>query len=200
MNRRTLAALSLTGLIGASWLLSSPGAPSTTSTSLEVDKPKTPDNKTVVVDAAISPAPEAPPARQSDPTEVINPSVGTLDMAAIDHLRTTLDGDERAPPIAADVRRYQPAPAEALANPAAYARYQHNQKMAHYATYVFAAQQRLEEIDKQLVWGKDNGVSEEQLKMAQEKRDHLARAREQLLHDYPRLKADAAAPPKLEQK
>ena len=201
MTRQTLAALSLTGLVGASWLLGSLGAPSPTApTAPQAGKPQATVSKTTVTDVAMAPAAEAPPAQMPDPDEVINTSVGTLDKAAIDHLRATLDGDDRAPPIAADVRSYRPAPAEAMANPAAYAHYQHDQKMAHYATYVFAAQQRLEEIDKQMSWGKENGVSDEQLKMAQEKRDHLARARERLLDDYPDLKADAKAPPSLQQK
>ena len=54
--------------------------------------------------------------------------------------------------------------------------------------------------DEQLEWGKQNGVSAEQLRSGEEKRARLAAARDRLLEDDPTLATHALDAIALEQK
>ncbi len=128
-------------------------------------------------------------------------SAAQLNSKAIAQLRRSIEhGEPRAPAVAADQRQYQRIDENVRANRQAYSAYQSAQQLQRRATYVYAAGKKLAEIDAQMEWGRKNGVSDAQLAMAQEKRDRLAKAREQLLKDHPDIPDMAISPEPLQQK
>ena len=113
---------------------------------------------------------------------------------AIASLRSTRKGDPRAPAIGKGPERIRPD-AATLANPERYQDWQRATREARYAGYLKAADQRLQEIDQQLAWGRDNGVPHHALAEGQEKRQRLKSARDTLAGDYPHLvPAETPAP------
>jgi|GEM_PF-4105938 len=123
-----------------------------------------------------------------------------LNLEAVQSLRDTLRGDPRAPRIAKDMRQRETdsptdSPDTTIQHPLPYQLTQ-----ARNARFVFAAAEKLAEIDEQLAWGKQNGVSAEQLRRGEEKRARLAAARDRLLENDPTLATHAPDAIPLEQK
>lgn len=137
--------------------------------------------------AAVPPGEDAGPAPDRQPHS-------TLEPAAISALRETRAGDPRAPEIGTDPRaesrRQGPPPADYRD----YLSAQHEQQRRRHAAYVYAAGEKLREMDEQLEWGRSNGVSPGQLEMAREKRERLADARRRLLEEDPALESDFPEP------
>ena len=109
-----------------------------------------------------------------------------LNNAAITSLRQSRESDPRAPAIGQSHDRIAPDTAT-LESPALYQNWQQANREARYASYLLAADQRLQEMDQQLAWGRDNGVSDYSLKEGEEKRQKLQTARDRLASDYPHL-------------
>lgn len=150
--------------------------------------------------AAPHPAPQQTPAAASSdwpeadlapPAPTPLPAQNVLDTSAIASLRATREGDPRAPEIG-DAQPYERADANTLADPGRYQNWQASRREANYADYLRASQARLVEIEAHLAWGRQNGVSDVQLKAGEEKRDRLAAVREKLATDYPHLAEQVA--------
>ncbi|MDF1822814.1 MAG: hypothetical protein P1U64_14635 [Alcanivoracaceae bacterium] len=147
---------------------------------------------------SLAPAPDSTaddrptPANDADNWGVTQPSApgpGSLNTDAVNALRATRQGDRRAPTIGSDERNRPLASDDLRANYADYQQWQHQHRLAGYARYLSAANEKLARIDEHLVWGAQNGVSEQDLAAAREKRARLAQSRDQLLQDYPALAA-----------
>lgn len=117
----------------------------------------------------------------------VTPAAPRLDATAVDSLRQTRNGDPRSPVIGNDERQ-RALPADGLRdNYDDYQQWQGQQKLAGYSRYITAANEKLAQIDQHLAWGAQNGVSEQQLAAAREKRQRLAQTRDDLLTQYPDL-------------
>ena len=141
-------------------------------------------------------ASDARPAANPDwfaPPPLATDADAPLNSEAVASLRNTRAGDPRAPTIGTSPSREAPD-AETLESPARYQDWQQANREARYASYLKAADQRLQEIDQQLAWGKANGVTEASLTEGEEKRQKLQAARDRLAGDYPHLVAARPEP------
>ena len=190
MTVRLLASAAVLAIALLAWRLDSgvPGSATTDTTVTTTGDPLMPVTAPPVADD------ELPPADTTDwgvvtPPDVSTPAgtAQTLNSEAISSLRRTRQGDPRAPRIGKDHRLRDAASDELRDNYGDYRAWQQQQRLAGYARYVAAANEKLAEMDAHLRWGESNGVSQADLAAGREKRQRLADARDTLLHDYPTL-------------
>ena len=193
MMVRTAAAVVALALALLAWRLDAPATPGTASAD---------GAGATVSEAPVASQPvKQPPHAQANPAMddwgVVTPpppragrspsDTQSLDTDAISSLRGTRQGDPRAPDIGEDQRLHEAADRSLRDNYDDYRAWQQQRRLAGYARYVAAANDKLAEMDSQLLWGQSNGVSDAELSAARQKRQRLAQARDQLLTDYPEL-------------
>lgn len=117
-----------------------------------------------------------------------------LDQQAIDSLRQArLDGDDRTPAIERPAERELPSE-EQLNDPELYQQYEQQQKRFSYRAYVEAAKDKVNKLNDMIEQGKQAGISQEQIEMAEEKVKGIEEMSLQLQQEFPEIMSDDYAP------
>lgn len=118
-----------------------------------------------------------------------------LDEQAIESLRDSLEnGDPRAPALNRSRQRDEVPTAAQLEDPDLYAAYERRQQNRVYRAYVEASKVKVAELEKMIERGKREGVSEEQIKFAEDKIAGIKNMAAELQRDHPEIMQDDLAP------